>query len=170
MAILRSTPGDAGLEWRWRLGVCGVDLLLDALGFSLGEKRDWARRQRDAFAREFHVEGRQKQQLGATYRSERETLGDVLHMARTFSSADEVPAIAALQARSVALAPIVDQLRRTELTAPVPVFAASYAHMHLNRLLRSAHRFQEMAIYELLDRTYRSESARRSTPDDVDQS
>jgi hypothetical protein len=32
--------------------------------------------------------------------------------------------------------------------------------MHVNRLLRSAHRFQELAIYELLDRTYRSQLAR----------
>jgi hypothetical protein len=32
--------------------------------------------------------------------------------------------------------------------------------MHVNRLLRSAHRIQELAIYELLDRMYRSQLAR----------
>jgi hypothetical protein len=31
--------------------------------------------------------------------------------------------------------------------------------MHINRALRSAHRFQELVIYELLDRTYRSQVA-----------
>jgi thiopeptide-type bacteriocin biosynthesis protein len=170
MSILRSTPGDAGLEWRWRLGVCGVDLLLDALRFGPSEKRDWARRQRDAFVREFRVEGRQKQQLGGVYRAERATLADVLQMAHTPSDADTYPAIAALQTRGVALAPIVSRLSRAELSAPLSALAASYAHMHLNRLLRSAQRFQELAIYELLDRIYRSESTRRSTPGNLERS
>jgi thiopeptide-type bacteriocin biosynthesis protein len=158
MRILGSTPGDDGLEWRWRLGLCGVDLLLDALGFSMRDKLDWTRRQRDAYAREFRVDGRLKQQLGGVYRTERETLSNLLSLAR--SDSDEYPAIAALHARSFALRPVVEQLKRTPLSMSIAGLASSYAHMHLNRLLRSAHRFQELAIYELLDRTYRSESAR----------
>jgi hypothetical protein len=31
--------------------------------------------------------------------------------------------------------------------------------MHVNRLLRSAHRFQELTMYDLLDRIYRSQRA-----------
>jgi hypothetical protein len=31
--------------------------------------------------------------------------------------------------------------------------------MHVNRSLRSAHRFQELVLYELLDRTYRARLA-----------
>jgi hypothetical protein len=36
----------------------------------------------------------------------------------------------------------------------------SYAHMHANRLLRGAHRAQELVLYDLLDRVYRSRLAR----------
>jgi len=32
--------------------------------------------------------------------------------------------------------------------------------MHVNRMLRSAHRYQELVLYELLDRTYRAQVAR----------
>jgi hypothetical protein len=34
--------------------------------------------------------------------------------------------------------------------------------MHVNRLLRSAHRAQELVLYELLDRVYSSRAGRRS--------
>jgi thiopeptide-type bacteriocin biosynthesis protein len=160
MSILSSTPGDEGLEWRWRLGLCGVDLLLDSLGFSLSDKVEWARSQRDAYAAEFRVDARMKQQLGALYRAERQTIGELLQVAHSPAAADEHPAIGALRARGAALIPVVSQLDRTQLTTSIPTLAASYAHMHLNRLLRSAHRFQELAIYELLDRMYRATFAR----------
>jgi thiopeptide-type bacteriocin biosynthesis protein len=168
MRILRSSPGDEGLEWRWRLGICGVDLLLDAFGLSLSEKCSWARLQRDTFAREFRVDGRQKQQLGAVFRDERDTLAELLRIARTPLATSEYPAIAALQDRGAALIAPVSQLSRSQSGARLPTLAASYAHMHLNRLLRSAHRFQELAIYELLDRIYRSEGVRRAPGDDGD--
>jgi hypothetical protein len=38
--------------------------------------------------------------------------------------------------------------------------AASYLHMHANRLLRSAHRAQEMVLYDFLARLYESRAAR----------
>jgi lantibiotic biosynthesis protein len=40
--------------------------------------------------------------------------------------------------------------------------AMSYAHMHVNRLLRSAQRAQELVLYELLDRAYSAQVGRRS--------
>jgi hypothetical protein len=40
--------------------------------------------------------------------------------------------------------------------------AASYAHMHVNRLLRSAHRAQELVLYEFLDRAYSARAGRRA--------
>jgi lantibiotic biosynthesis protein len=40
--------------------------------------------------------------------------------------------------------------------------ARSVAHMHVNRLLRSAHRAQELVLYELLDRAYSSRAGRPS--------
>jgi hypothetical protein len=42
--------------------------------------------------------------------------------------------------------------------------AMSCAHMHVIRLLRSAQRAQELVLYELLDRFYVSQAARRAAP------
>ena len=48
------------------------------------------------------------------------------------------------------------------LSATLADIAMSYAHMHVNRLLRSAQRAQELVLYELLDRAYSSQAGRRS--------
>ena len=40
--------------------------------------------------------------------------------------------------------------------------AMSLAHMHVNRMLRSAQRAQELVLYELLGRVYSSQAARGS--------
>jgi thiopeptide-type bacteriocin biosynthesis protein len=166
--IVASTGGDAGLTWRWKVGVCGVDQLLDALGMDLHQKRDWARLQRDAFAAEFRVDGPLKQQLGDKYRAVRGELGDILRLANS-PEASDYPALAALQRRTQRLLPIVDELQAYAAGgglggASVAELASSYAHMHLNRLLRSAQRFQELVIYEMLDRVYRAQVARASGP------
>jgi hypothetical protein len=44
----------------------------------------------------------------------------------------------------------------------MPEFGMSCVHMHVNRLLRSAQRAQELVLYELLDRLYTSQAARRA--------
>jgi thiopeptide-type bacteriocin biosynthesis protein len=164
--IVASTSGDAGLTWRWKLGVCGADQLLDTLGMDLSQKRAWARLQRDAFAEEFHVDGRLKQQLGDKYRAVRSELDDILRLANA-PEAGQYPALVALQRRTRRLMPIVDELQAYAAGgglggASVAELASSYVHMHLNRLLRSAHRFQELVIYEMLDRLYRAQVARSS--------
>ena len=159
--ILASTDGDEGLVWRWKLAVCGVDLLLDALGFSPGRKCEWIRSRRDAFAREFAVDHRVRQQLGDKFRAERHGLLELLELAHSDAAAD-YPALAALQRRTLILRPLADELSTAadRLSVSVDDLAASYAHMHLNRLLRSSRRAQEMVIYDLLDRIYRSQLAR----------
>jgi thiopeptide-type bacteriocin biosynthesis protein len=167
LAILESVPGDEGLVWRWKLALCGVDLLLDALGFDLTQKTNWARERRDAFAGEFRPDHRLRQQLGDKYRAERHALEDLWRLAHSTEAA-QYPALDALRRRAEAMAPLVqkvDQLRRDgRLEIPLSDLAASYAHMHVNRLLRSEQRLQELAIYELLDRIYRSQLARAASP------
>jgi class I lanthipeptide synthase len=161
--VLHSLPGDEGLTWRWKLALYGVDLLLDALALALDAKQRWARERRDAFAAEFRADGAVKQQLGGKYRLERGALAELRELARG-PAAEDYPALRALARRTRELAPIVAELRALEredrLNAPIVELAASYAHMHVNRCLRSAHRMQELVIYELLDRMYRADIAR----------
>ena len=163
LAVLESVPGDAGLAWRWKLALCGVDLLLDALGLDLEQKREWARGQRAAFAREFRADGRLNRQLAERYRNERAGLAELRRLLAG-EAGPAYPALRALRQRSEGLAEVAGDLRALakagRLEATLPELAASYAHLHVNRMLRSAQRFQEFAIYDLLERLYLAQLAR----------
>jgi hypothetical protein len=53
-------------------------------------------------------------------------------------------------------------LRRSgRLARPLADLAASFLHMHANRLLRSAQRAQELVLYDFLARLYESRAARQ---------
>ena len=72
----------------------------------------------------------------------------------------------ALRRRSLQLALVTAELRwlaqAGHLSVPLADIAMSYAHMHVNRLLRAAQRPQELVLYELLDRAYSAQAGRRS--------
>jgi thiopeptide-type bacteriocin biosynthesis protein len=76
------------------------------------------------------------------------------------------PSLQALHQRSIALAPVAQDLRALAdaggLSVDLSELAMSLAHMHVNRMLRSAQRAQELVLYEMLDRAYSSQAARRS--------
>jgi lantibiotic biosynthesis protein len=63
------------------------------------------------------------------------------------------------------VAPLGRELRALadagQISVDVRELAMSLAHMHANRMLRSAHRAQELVLYELLDRAYSTQAARR---------
>jgi thiopeptide-type bacteriocin biosynthesis protein len=69
-----------------------------------------------------------------------------------------------LRERSERIAPLVDELTSLNgagrLSVPLSELAASHVHMHVNRLLRSAHRAHELVIYDFLARLYRSRAER----------
>jgi len=70
-----------------------------------------------------------------------------------------------LHQRSAVIIPAARALRAAadagQLCVDVPELAMSLAHMHVNRMLRSAQRAQELVLYEMLGRAYSSQAARR---------
>jgi thiopeptide-type bacteriocin biosynthesis protein len=164
LTILGPLWGDAGLDLRWRLAMCGIDLLFEDLGLTLQEKRSAARRAREGFGREFGIDGDFRGQVSRRYRAERARLEALLDPAH-----DPPPPLAAgleaLRRRSLRLAPVAAELRQLDqagrLSATMSDIAMSHAHMHANRLLRSAQRAQELVLYELLERAYSSQAARQ---------
>ena len=74
------------------------------------------------------------------------------------------PIVDAFRVRSAAVAPLASALRHLahdgRLSAPLDEIAMSFAHMHVNRILRCAPRVQEFVLYEVLDRLYTSQAAR----------
>jgi thiopeptide-type bacteriocin biosynthesis protein len=165
LAVLGSLSGDAGLDLRWRLAMCGIDLLFEDLGLTLEERRTLTRRQREGFGREFAVDGTFRGQVGRRYRAERARLEALLDPGQD-PPASLGTGLEALHRRSLQLAPVIEEVRwlarAGRLSTTITDLAASYAHMHVNRLLRSAHRAQELVLYELLDRAYTARAGRRA--------
>jgi len=164
LAIVRDLTGDAGAELRWRVALRGVDLLFDDLGLTLEQKRDIAAAAQRGYGREFGVGGAFQQEVSRRYRGERAAVEALLDPERD-PPAELAASLRALHQRSAALAWPARELRAAakagRLTVSLPELALSLAHLHVNRVLRSAQRAQELVIYEMLGRAYRSQAARR---------
>ena len=162
VAIMRELPGDAGPDLRWRLALRGIDQLFRDLGLTLAQRRTIAGRARQGYGREFGAGGEFQRAVGARLRQHRADL-EVL-----FGADGELPGqvancVRALDLRSAAIATAASQIRAVAGTGAgqgLPEVAMSFAHMHANRLLRSAQRAQEFVLYEMLDRLYASRAAR----------
>lgn len=165
LSLLEAHPGDAGASLRWRLALLGMDTLLEALGLSLDQKLAVTSRCREGFGTEFRVDARFEDQLSQRFRKERKELESMLDAAAT----DEGPWRAGhdiLARRGARLRPFAEQLQEAEregrLSLPLTGLAESFLHMHVNRLLASDQRPQELILYDFLARLYRSRLARAS--------
>ncbi|HEX2832460.1 MAG TPA: lantibiotic dehydratase [Thermoanaerobaculia bacterium] len=167
LSIIDLLEGDAGAAVRWHLAICGIDLLLDDLGFDAMVKRTILRQVRDSFFREFGGVKSLRLQLDAKRRAESralETLRDPL-LEPTCAPAGELgTGLAILRNRSKRNAPIIAELRQAEqagkLTVPIQQMAPSLVHMHVNRLIRTSPRAHELVLYDLLEGLHTSIAAR----------
>ncbi len=165
LAILAPLRGDAAFDLRWRLAMRGMELLFDDLGLTLEEKRSVARRAREGYGEEFGIDGSFRHRVSERYRAERARLEALLDPGQA-PPVLLAPGLEALRRRSHQLAPVAAELRRLgqdgRLSTALTDIAMSYAHMHVNRLLRSAQRAHELVLYELLDRAYSAQAGRTS--------
>jgi thiopeptide-type bacteriocin biosynthesis protein len=164
LELLGLLPGDDGEDARWRLALCGMDLLLSDLGLGLEARLQLTTALRESFGREFHVDGAVEQQLGERFRKERRSTEELL-CARKASSPVLAQGLEVLQRRSEKLAPIAAGLNSLsaagKLGVSIAELAGSFLHMHANRMARSAARAQELVLYDLLNRHYASQAARQ---------
>jgi thiopeptide-type bacteriocin biosynthesis protein len=155
--------GDEGAEERWRIGLVASAQLLDDLGINELDQRALWKRLRREFGREFGAGGGLDRQLGRRFRAERTSLESLLEH-HPSSESQFAPGFEVLRRRSEQLVPLVATLRDLRdargLSMPLIELAPSYVHMHLNRLLRSTHRAQELVLYDFLARLYESKVAR----------
>ncbi len=163
LEILGMLFGDEGADERWRLTVKGMDMMLDAFDFDLEGKSALLTRLSESYAREFSLEGTFKKQILGRYRAEREALSRLLDPA---CGADHSlwPGIEILKRRNErcrsALQQLTDLAKKGTLATPLPEIAASFLHMHANRMSRDAARAQEAVIYCFLEQHYYSLLAR----------
>jgi thiopeptide-type bacteriocin biosynthesis protein len=157
-AIVELLDGEEGADARWRLAVRGMDMLLTDVGLDLPRKLDLAKRAYRALSREFGVDTpRFRTELRKRFDPLRPELTGLLDPAGDESS-PLAPALRVLRRRSVALEPVAAALQALaedrRLTRSLEDMASSYVHMHVNRMLRSAQRAQEMVLYDYLVRLY----------------
>ncbi len=172
--------GDAAAQVRWLLAVCGVDLMLDDLGFDLPAKIAAIDPMRTSFWDEFKGNKYMKKELGKKYREHRQRLAQVMRSADTTQLQQTEPA--AREEVEDILTPLLtegrallvergdrwrdasqqlqDLEKQGQLGLTLPQLAGSFAHMHCNRILRSSARAHELVIYDFLCREYRSAQAR----------
>jgi thiopeptide-type bacteriocin biosynthesis protein len=155
--------GDAGLNERWQLTLRGIDMLLNDFAFDLEARLALMRNVREQFAREHRADADLKAKIGEKFRKERQNLERLLDAGEDAES-ELSPGFEILRRRSARLAPMMAELRACDaagrLTMPLDDIALSCIHMHANRLLRSAQRAQETALYNFLARLHDSQVAR----------
>jgi thiopeptide-type bacteriocin biosynthesis protein len=171
LEILEMLEGDEGADVRWRLAFYGVDALLNDLSLGAEAKLSVLGRMRQSFAQEFagpaDTLGKNAKalqvQLDQKFRTERPKLDPLLDAAGDPEN-DLAPALDVFGRRSRAIAPIIAELRGLEkegkLLGTVDDMAVSFAHMHVNRFIRSAARAHEMVLYDFLFQTHRARAAR----------
>jgi thiopeptide-type bacteriocin biosynthesis protein len=160
---LLSVANDARAEVRWHMAVAGIDRLLVDLGLDVNDRFAVMKVVAPAFAREFRVDAALRKQISDKYRDERRELESLLE--GTGNSTTLASSIAPiLSRRSARLQPVAKALKALEqsgrLERPLADLAASFVHMHVNRLFPSAHRAQELVLYDFLRRNYESRLAR----------
>jgi thiopeptide-type bacteriocin biosynthesis protein len=169
-AVLGIVPllyGDEGKDVAWRVALRGMDQLLDDLGFTLGEKLAIVTRCREGFLKEHTNGGELERQIGARFRRERLALEALLDRSADAES-PFAEALACLRQRSQRVQAAVAALTAAEdagrLTQSRSQLAASYLHMHANRMFASAARAQELVLYDFLERLYQGQQARTRRP------
>lgn len=154
-------------EERWRLGLYGVHALLLDLGLEPSERLALARHYRDNGARVLGWGDAVFVHTGRRFRHERQALQQLLDPDALEPGPLE-PGLEIFRARSAALAPVAEELRRVDaahrLTTTVPRIAGNLMHMHLNRLLRGNNLAQEAVICDFLARLYESSIRRVERP------
>jgi thiopeptide-type bacteriocin biosynthesis protein len=164
LAIVGASEPEAHAPLRWLLGLRGAHLLLADCGLAAEQAVSLLGQVLAAYRTEFAADRGLLARIGSTHRQQKELLERC-----TFATPDELseaarPAALALAARSAALAPhltaVGREIARGRIHQPLPVLAASYLHMHLNRLLTARQRAHEFVICELLRRLYRERLAR----------
>lgn len=144
---------------RWKLALLGVHLLLEDLDLNVRECASVVERLRDKYLLEFSDNQKLKHQLSEKFRKERDYIREFLT-----SPESREPQFSLIlkhfRRRSRTVHSVVKrlhQLRQTGcLSTPIDELGASYIHMFLNRLLHQAVHAQELVIYDLLFRNYRS--------------
>ncbi len=160
-----SFSNDRAADLRWPWALRGVhDLLLD-FGFDLSRRQRAAEAMRAGFWSTYG-HGSLGRELGKRLRPERRRLDAWLDADPDPTRiGDLIAGLPWLEQRRHDHRAWIEELRhlerRNQLQRPLSDIVPSLAHMHVNRVIRSAANAHELVIYDFLERLYASKLARR---------
>ena len=161
LEILPLLNGDEGLDHRWRAALLGIHILLMDFGFDLPARRSVMEKLRNSYYGEFGVEAFEKKSLGDRFRGERRALELLLDRNDPSEMAFVRSAFERRSARNRAVAAKLRALADAgRLQTTIDELVLSYAHMHVNRMVRSDGRDHELVLYDFLFRLYDGQLAR----------
>lgn len=162
LTIIAGLSGNEGLEARRLLALRSVDRLLDDFGVELRDKVRLMEKLCDGFGGPLADRGSDNH-FATTYRKMRADIERIIDGGHQMQAAFGRE-VAALDRRSQELEPMRAKLKsyaeERQLSVSLRELISHFIHMHLNRMLRPAQRQEELLLYHLLARFYRSRSAR----------
>lgn len=161
LQMLNQIEGDEGETYRWHFACLSIDFLLNDFSFSETEKLGLMDKLQLGFGNEFGMNNQLKVQLDNKFRKERQQLRSLFLKENDLYE----PFYQILKQKSINIKKIIENIKslqsKNELEIEFNDLFSSYIHMMLNRIFKSKQRLNEMVIYSLLYRFYKSEIARK---------
>lgn len=137
---------------RWQAGLTLIDQLLDDFGCSIEEKHNLFKYLTKEFKAEFNVDKKMQLDIDKKYRHFKKDIDLAL-------SSDALLRSIFIK-RSTEQTLDIKRLSASMASTQLSDVLKSHIHMELNRLLPYPHRFQEMLIYDFMEKAYSSRIAR----------
>ncbi|WP_343689980.1 lantibiotic dehydratase [Chitinophaga sp.] len=147
-------------EVRWMAAVLSTDYLLNDFELPYADKIQLTDHLQQAFCDEFHANKGLRGQLNDKFRVYKDHINKLLQEQET----DFAGIHALLKKRSEMNRPLFNRMleaaRNKTLEVPIQSLISSYLHMNINRIMRSRQRANELVIYYMLHKLYKSNHAR----------
>jgi thiopeptide-type bacteriocin biosynthesis protein len=166
LTIIESLAGNEGIEARRLIALRSIDLLLDSFALDISSKHQVMEKLCDEFAGPFATTPGFRNRIGTTYRKVHKTIESAIDGTREMQ-ASFARAFAALDRRSQQTSSAIGRLKACakagQLSVPLTKVISSFVHLHANRMLRPASPGEELLLYHMLARFYRTRIARTRT-------
>ncbi|MDO6428886.1 lantibiotic dehydratase [Thalassotalea sp. 1_MG-2023] len=160
LLALEVLNGNVSDDLLWKVVIWGCDQLLEDLQLSFDSKLKVMANLRRSFGQEFNENIETRVSLGQKFRGEKDSIISLLEMTNSEPFYQHLKDIFAI--RSKLITPLAEQFAslniNNKLLEPIEKLAASFLHMHVNRMLKGNARKQELCIYDFLLKYYKQQA------------
>jgi thiopeptide-type bacteriocin biosynthesis protein len=166
LGLLKLFSSDAAQENRFIIGLLGVVKLYDAYGYSIQERLSLIEEGAISYGREFGLQNSQqlRDKIKTDYRKLLPQMEFLLAAKSTNTGLDLAICTSAeriYKKQNKALLPIAKMFKFNSYEKSIDELMSSYIHMFVNRFFSDNQRFQELIIYQLLEKYYKAQISRQ---------